>query len=463
MLVDILQKYDYFEVTPMEAYSDIFQLGSGLLQQAGETSGQFKTNPLIYMKNHNEKQGHYRIMYEDEFEQNLRMASEYDFAIMNCLTYFGRSNTMDRANKMFALAMDIDGQTDQTLELFIRYAIAMHRFPQPNYIALSGSNIHAYWVYEEPVNLYPATKLQLKEFKYALTRRCWNGDTSTIKKPQFQPLNQGFRPFGCKTKKEGVCVRVFRCDAPKVTIESMNAALASYSPESLVDPQLKYMPAKTSLDDAKRQWPDWYERIVIQGDKPSNWAVNRALYEWFKEQIPEHGEHHHRYFCLMCLSVLGARCSFYDAKKNPNPVTFDEVKRDCYALKPILDDMAPGDPITENDIKSALEGFDVSLSRMKLETVSGMSGVPIQRTKRNGRKQEVHLKIARATQDVIDPDGDWRNKNGAPIKANQVYDWRQANPEGNKSQCARATGLSRSTVIKWWNWTTGAGEIDLSL
>ena len=47
MLDEVLRKWGYDEVTPMDAYADIFRLGSGLIQRMGDPSGNFKTNPLI--------------------------------------------------------------------------------------------------------------------------------------------------------------------------------------------------------------------------------------------------------------------------------------------------------------------------------------------------------------------------------------------------------------------------------
>ena len=48
------------------------------------------------------------------------------------------------------------------------------------------------------------------------------------------------------------------------------------------------------------------------------------------------------------------------------------------------------------------------------------------------------------------PDGSWRNKNGAPTKAQIVKEWKQLHPEGTKADCIRETGLTKPTVYKWW-------------
>ena len=64
--------------------------------------------------------------------------------------------------------------------------------------------------------------------------------------------------------------------------------------------------------------------------------------------------------------------------------------------------------------------------------------------------QAVHVRIMNSIRDIDYPDGAWRNKDGAPIKEHLIKEWKQAHPDGNKSQCAKDLGVSRTTVIKWW-------------
>lgn len=448
-LAEVLLSNRFSEVSAMDVYSDIFRLGEGRIQRSGEPGGSFKTNPIIYMKNQEDEKGRYRVMLEDKFEELLAEAAEYDFAILNGMTYFGRKSTIKNASKCYALILDIDGQTEDTLQLFLAWARTEHyRIPIPNYIILSGYNIHAYWLFDEPVNLYPETKRQLKEFKYALINKVWNPDTSILKEKQFQGINQGFRPVSGKTKRKGVRVRAFKApNQPKWSIEEMNKYVA---PESRVDPQIRYAQSKCTIQEAKERWPEWYERRIENQEKAGDWAVSRNLYEWWKGQIMSGATFHHRYFCILCLASIAMRCSHYDAKKNPNPVTFEELERDARALKPFLNSIKEDAPFTDDDIRSALEGFDPDMQRMRIETVTKMSAIEIQRnTRRKGDKQGVHLAIARAAQQIRDPEGGWRNKEGAPTKENEVKAYAAEHPEANHSEIARALGVSRPTVIKW--------------
>lgn len=84
--------------------------------------------------------------------------------------------------------------------------------------------------------------------------------------------------------------------------------------------------------------------------------------------------------------------------------------------------------------------------------------IEMKKTKRNRRKQKLHLAGARAIQDINDPDGEWRGRPVGSVMtldnskvAERVRGWMLSHPDShNKSACARDLGLTRPTVIKWW-------------
>ena len=83
------------------------------------------------------------------------------------------------------------------------------------------------------------------------------------------------------------------------------------------------------------------------------------------------------------------------------------------------------------------------------ERIERRTAIELPKNKRNGRKQAVHLARARTVQEFDDPDGAWRNKDGAPTKADLVREYAAEHPDANHSEIARALGISRPTVIKW--------------
>ena len=92
MLEEVIKEYDGIEVSAMEMYTDMFHLGEGYIQKENEPAGEFKTNPLIYFCNKGEK-GHYRILFEDTFEEVLKEGQEADFCIK-----IGRASCRERVS-----------------------------------------------------------------------------------------------------------------------------------------------------------------------------------------------------------------------------------------------------------------------------------------------------------------------------------------------------------------------------
>ena len=443
MLEDVLREWGAEEVTAMEVYSDIFSLGDGLIQREGEEveTRNRKSNPLGYWKNESAEKGHFRIMFDDTFEKTLEELQKADFAILNGVTYFGRKNLQASANKMYALIFDLDGVTDSTLNNFMSGAIRAEAYPVPQYIALSGHGVHLYYVFEDPLPLYPHIKIQLKSLKYALTEKMWNGYTSEDENIQYQGINQGFRVIGGKTKIEGVRVRAFRVNNHPVSLSQLCEYVL---PEYRVDEKKLYKESRMTLEEAKKKYPEWYQKRVMDGDQSrGHWTCKRDLYDWWKGQIKLGATFHHRYFNIMCLAIYAAKAG----------ISEEEVSSDAMELIPFMNDIYPDQAFTEKDVESALECYDERYCTFPIDEISKLSGIAIQKNKRNFRKQAIHLQRARAVQMIDYPEGEWRNKEGRPDRRAEVIQWRSDHPEGIKADCIRDLKIDRKTVSKYWEKT----------
>ena len=442
MLSDVIERYGGMKIDPLDVYKDIFRIGEGFIQKEYE-KGSFKANPIAYYKNENEDHGHFRIMFEDKFEEIYRNELvNADFCVMNGLTYFGAKYTSDRASKMCAMIFDIDGVTDKSLNNFFYAAFnkEFDYYPLPNYVALSGHGVHLYYVFEEPVPLFPNLKLQLKEFKYSLTEKMWNKNTSVDEKVQKQGINQPFRILGGKCKKNAPLdrIEVYRINQHPVNIEYLNR----FVPTKIeIDEKKLFKESKLTLDQAKEKYPEWYENKVVKGIR-RYWTVKRDLYDWWIQQIKkeENGASYgHRYFCIMTLVIYGIKCG----------LSKDEIKQDAIDLIPFLNGLNKEEPFTEEDIKSALECYDERYNTFPLKDIEKLTNIRIERNKRNGRKQSLHLKMARSNLEILSEEKG-RALQGRKSKKDIVGEWRKINPEGTKYQCVKDTGLSKNTVKKWW-------------
>jgi hypothetical protein len=455
MLETVINKWGGYEVTAMDVYTDMFRLRQGYIQKKNEKPGQFKANPIGYWKNDKDEHGHFRIFFDDTFEETLKELQKADFAILNGVTYFGRRRLSEHASKLYALIFDLDGVAEDNLNNFFSGAFRVDAYPVPNYVILSGHGVHLYYIMEKPIALFPNLRFQLKEMKYALTERMWNAYTSREESIQKQGIFQGFRVIGGKTKQDAPesSVRAFKFEQPHWTI----SRLKKYVPTELrkqIDESKLFKESRMSLEEAKEKYPRWYERVVVRGDHhPTKWDISGkvhgdnpyALYDWWRRRIQDGALYHHRYFCVMMLVIYGVK----------DDVPYEKVKQDAYDLIPFLNGVKPDDPFTRADVDSALECYDDRYCTFPIKEIAALSAIPIEKNKRNGRKQEVHMATMRAIQDIIDPQGDWRNKEGRPIghgtAAGNVSAWREAHPEGRKADCVRETGLSKKTVYKWWN------------
>lgn len=452
MLEDILKKYNGVEVSAMEVYSDMFHLGENIIQKNGEEKGEFKSNPLGYWKNDEDSKGQYRIMFDDTFEETLEELQQADFAIMNGISYFGRKNLQEHASKMFAMIFDLDGVTEETLGNFLHscFTKEFNIYPLPNYIILSGHGVHLYYVFEYPISLYPNIKLQLKELKYALTQKMWNRyTTKNWQKVQYQGINQGFRVIGGKTKIEGVKVRAFRLNSHPYCLEQLNQYVPA---DKRIDETKLWKESKLTLAQAKKKYPEWYNKRVVRGEKQGTWTCKEDLYHWWIRKIQEGASVGHRYFCVMCLAIYGVKSG----------ISKEQVEKDAIELIPFLNGMSDTEPFTENDVKSALECFDERYMTFPIEDISKISGIAIEKNKRNGRNQGLHLKMARSNLAIMNEDigsSLQGRPEGTGTKKKIIKEWQKCHPEGKKIDCIRETGISKPTVLKWWN-VKGQGEAD---
>lgn len=189
------------------------------------------------------------------------------------------------------------------------------------------------------------------------------------------------------------------------------------------------------------------------------WQLNRGLYDWWLNILKDgqQVEVHHRYWCILTLVVYAVKCG----------VPRDEVLADALSLVPAFDRKTEtvDNPFTEDDVNDAMRAYDEEYNKWPIRVIETTTGIRIERNIRKGRKQPLHLMIARASRDVQALakgktnwyEGNGRKK-GIKISADKsshaaiIKDWREKNPDSkNKSLCARETGLSRPTVTRWWD------------
>lgn len=435
---------NYIEVFGCDFYRDIFP--------DNERSGEFDTNAYtpnaIYIFGGDKVDSvQRRIMLKDTWTNDyFKYVNNNNFALCSGLAYRGRANRLANAQRMYAIIFDLDqvGYV-QLRTLFLRLGRmpnVVRSLPMPTYVVTSGAGLHLYYVFDKPIDLYPNIKVQAKAYKYALTERLWDpgkAGTTLVDDIQYQGISQGFRMVGSINNKYGNKIRAFRTGA-KIPLEIMNLYV---EPKDRIDVTKPYRPTQMSLKTAQEKYPEWYERRIVKGQSAGHWICKKDLYNWWLRQIPK-VQGGHRYFYLLCLAVYAVKCD----------VSYDELVKDMESVFDTLKSIAYENEFTQRDIDSALEMYDKAYYCFTIDDISKLSGIPIQKNRRNGRPQKLHLAIARDTQLRINQaEGtDWRKGNGRKPKNELIYEYRLQHPESTKADVIKALSLSKPTVYKWWNW-----------
>ena len=450
---------NFEQMDPIEFYEELFP-NNETHQEALTNTHYQQPNAVFLYKTNTDKQ-HRRIMYKDSWKDDyLEYVENNALALCGGLAYRGNKNILANAQRMNALIIDLDGVRIQEIQNFLELSTwdpssKAYAVPRPTFIALSGSGLHLYYQFDKPIDLFPNIKLQLKQLKYRLTFRCWQyKSTLTVKDTQYQSINQAFRMVGSTNYKYGTTVVAFRT-GDKISLDYLNTYV---KPEFRVDITRQFQPTKMSLKQAQESYPEWYERKIVKKDRSirSRWEIEKkvhgkdpyALYHWWLGKADEI-KGGHRYFFMMNLTIYACKCNV------PKERLEKDIRKAFDILNKVENHHPDGsiDELNERDIQSALETYDKSYYCWTLSDVETTSGLTIPRNRRNGRKQEEHMKVMRAIQGVTNPN--WRNENGRPVGSvtaqNQVKGWKELHPDGKKADCIRDTGLSKNTVYKWWN------------
>lgn len=451
------------EVTPMMFYRGIFPKGE-LDTKGSFTKGKY-TGIIVSVKSEKKTNGKnkvYRYTLTDDLEAVDEVIKTDDFCLCSPLSYAGKRRTAENARLLYAVAVDVDkvrteldekGNPAGMRDLWHQVQNVKH-IPRPTYIVSSGTGLHLYYVLDKPIPLYADVAREIQEYKRELTKKIWNEYIVNIKDSkeiQQEGIYQGFRMPGTVTKAGGRA-RAF-LTGERVTLEYLNSFVDAGKAKKAIEAQKKKGTIK--LSEAAERWPEWYQARIINGEKRGVWHVSRNLYEWWKAEIKKGATVGHRYYCLMMLAMYAQKCSYYDAKHNPNPVTREELEKDCFELMNHMESLTEKEDnhFETADVLDALEAFDDRWTTYPRSAVEYRSGINIPANKRNGQSQAAHLEEARAIRDIrAKRRGErWDAHNGRKTKQQIVAEWRKRNPNGIKADCIRETGLSKPTVYKHWD------------
>lgn len=435
-IVDYLEKY-FDEVGPKEFYRNIFPVGS-LEERGKHEQGRYNSIAVELLPKGQGKVQAYRHIITDELARLDMLLESPNFIIISPISYAGKSRAATNARYIYAMAIDLDGITEEKYLRDLFFQIKNGFLPDPTYVVWSGTGIHLYYQFEQPLPCYKSFTRQLADLKRALTKKIWNKYTTSLwDKPQIESLFQGFRMVGGITKN-GSRTRAFAV-GKKISIEYLN----EFVPEEARVSRNWVSKSKMTLEEAAEKYPEWYQKRIVEGKPKGTWTTKRDLFDWWVRRIEQEAAVGHRYFCIMTLAIYAKKAG----------IKRKELEEVAFRFVDIFDrlTMEESNRFTREDVLAALEMYNDNYITFPIDSIVDLTNIPIQKNKRNYLPQKVHLELARERKKSLVKAG-LAKQGGIPrTKDKVVREWRQQHPEGSKAECARQTGISSKTVYKYWD------------
>lgn len=454
----------YPEVSCLDFYRDLFPLGS--FEKQGEPVPGVANGVIFHPASAVSPFSHHDLIFDDLSAISEHL-SQGCFMIAPC-SFFGKSRTLKNSHLCYALAVDIDDVGEKQLLDLIHQC--QHKvLPMPTYIVNSGGGVHLYYFFENPIPMYPQHQQFLKELKIVLTERVWNAYTSLISTDnrQYQGIVQAFRAVGSVCKfDEKFRVKAYRVGR-KVYVDELTEILSStvtvpsgkhlaksarrcldlFEDPDYIDRLLSSLSKSElarTLKEAKELWPDWYERRVVQNLPPENWrkGSSAGLYKWWLKRIRKEIIVGHRYNAILTLGIFSQKCQ----------VPFEQFEADAWSLFPYFASLSADKPFYDYEVETALKAIKernfVRYTKKEIERLTALNMTSS--AKRNGRKQDFHLALARSQREKLIELGQVGAVGGRPTKEKDIREYLEKHPnEKNRSKVAAELGMNRDTVAKW--------------
>ena len=426
------------EVSPSDFYRDIFPQGALADKELKEKQ---KYAGLIYPRG-----GLSRYVNDDL--QTVLECAQSTFATMNCISYAGSGNTPELARELYALALRLSVPEDIAPSDFHSWLVDLDlqrdsRYTQmnlgasrmyPTYIVTNARchEIYFYYLLYEPLPLYHSLHKQIQRLYEALSRAIHSSFdryhydkiekkrvyTYECRKPRPESFFAKFPVVGSRSKNSVYKAYKF---GGRYDIEALNAIVPKACTVNIFHPTM-------TLEEAKEQYSKWYERRIERGQKATGQRtgkLNKKLYAWFLRLVDDNIE-------IVEPGVLEAIAS-YACKTHIWEEDFLSDLED-YAKK--LESRFSHDVIEEHKARATyfFNEYPTLLKKWGVDGINKWSGLSIEKDPRTDFNRKEHLNLLSESKS----------------RQKDVQEWQKEHPTEKQADCARALGISRKTVSKWW-------------
>ena len=378
------------------------------------------TVPIVFIDEDETKH-----MMKMSIDEALEQAENRNDVLLGGSTYFKGFVSKDTAKDIHALIIDMDNVWAGVLQSALQddWNTEKEELPKPTYIVNSGTGLHLYFIFDEPIPHYTCNA---EDIDMLYRRLAIQQTTKRIYlQRQVQWFGQDFRMAG-SLNKYGWRNEVFRV-GEKWNIDDLGKAVG------LEDIHF-------TRYGEKRQVKPKDPSATKNRPKRKGWRCNPGFYEYTLEHCREKTKEGNRYMSFCALAAIAWKCN----------VPIDKVEQDLIGLIPKYNKGATRQ-IKEKEVQHALRMYNEKAMLTPRERLEDWIGWEYRPIKRNGRKRAEHIRIMNFVRDEINGNTNWRNKEGRPTKQGQIAAYRADHPDATKAQCHRDTGMSRDTIRRWWD------------
>lgn len=435
-------------IAPMDFYSEVFHTQDlsrpTMMVEAGNTFRVCSLDEILDTAVYEGRQNWY-ISMADYFQDYLKQ---------------------EFLNTLYAFVLDLDFMRPKCVELVLD-GLHRHLYPLPTYIVNSGTGLHIYYVLEQSLDMYRSERTQAKSLLSRMNKQYEKVFFNTgVAQPHW--VGQPYRVVGSKTKVDDIVT------AYKVGDEwAIDQLAGAFRKEwrHRVSRKVKQPPTEKMVKLAEKlakengseicdlsDFKETYNFISAELKKtPKNRKFEQKndngfktpSLQWYERtclNIRKMTQEGHRYSSLMAMAVIAVKCG----------IPFKRLEEDAWKQAYIWHEDVRKYATVFNlkNVPSALRMYDEKYRKVTKEQLEEWLGWSFHSSvKRNGQSQKDHLEEARMLRDLrMKRQGKkWTDGNGPKPKKGQVKAYLKAHPDANKSKIARETGLSRTTVIKWYD------------